>query len=134
MQLIHADLLQENVLVQGAQVFAIDFDDSAYSYPLFDLTAPLVQRLPDPRFGELRDALLRGYGGGGDREALALLFAIRCLTYMGWIMDKMQTPKGKAMSGRIVKRAVGQVRLYLEGRSPILGQRAGHDTCQEPDV
>lgn len=120
-QLIHADLLQENVLVASRQVFAIDFDDSAYSYPLFDLTAPLVQRLPDPRFGELRNALLQGYGGEVDREALALLFAIRCLTYMGWIMDKMDTPEGKAMSERIVRRALAQARAWMEGSSPILG-------------
>ena len=119
LQLIHADLLQENVLVDGDQVYAIDFDDSAVCYPLFDLTAPLVQRLPDSRFVELRDALLRGYGAV-DREALALLFAIRCCTYMGWVQDKMASPEGKAMSDRIRTRAVAQVGLWQTGQSPIL--------------
>ena len=47
-QLIHADPLQENVLVQGRSVALIDFDDCAYGYPLFDLATALVQRLPDP--------------------------------------------------------------------------------------
>ena len=47
-------MLQENVLVHGDQVSLIDFDDCAYSYPLFDLTTPLVQRLPDPNFAEIR--------------------------------------------------------------------------------
>lgn len=117
-QLIHADLLQENVLVDGAQVYAIDFDDSAVSYPLFDLTAPLVQRLPDPKFTALRDALIQGYGDV-DQEALALLFAVRCCTYLGWVQDKMASPEGKAMSDRIRRRALDQVDLWQRGQSPI---------------
>ena len=118
-KLIHADLLQENVLVDGDQVYAIDFDDCAYGYEAFDLTAPLVQRLPDPSFPALRDALLDGYGDV-DRQLLALLFTVRCLTYVGWIRDKMNTPGGKAMSGRIVSRALQQTRAFLDGNSPIL--------------
>ena len=126
-QLIHADLLQENVLVNGPQVFAIDFDDSAYSYPLFDLTAPLVQRLPDPRFAVFREALLGGYPGPVDREALALVFAIRCLTYLGWIMDKMDNPGGQAASKRILGRALAQIEAWTAGRSPILQNRGAPD-------
>ncbi len=117
-QLIHADPLQENVLVEGDQVALIDFDDCAYGYPLFDLATALVQRLPDPRFPDLRDALIEGYGGC-DRRALALLFLVRCLTYLGWIKDKMTTPQGQAMSQRILTRAVGQARAYEKGQSPI---------------
>ena len=117
-QLIHADPLQENVLVEGARVALIDFDDCAYGYRAFDVATSLVQRLPDPRFVALRDALLDGYGPI-DQQVLALLFVVRCLTYMGWIQDKMDTPRGKAMSGRIVRRAVQQTRAFLGGKSPI---------------
>ena len=118
-RLIHADMLKENVLVNGAEVALIDFDDCAYSYPLFDLTAPLVQRLPDPHFADTREALLAGYGPV-DRQALALLFAVRCCTYLGWVRDKRSTAEGKAMSERIRVRAIKQARLWLDGRSPIL--------------
>ncbi len=117
-QLIHADPLQENVLVEGTQVALIDFDDCAYSYLLFDLATALVQRLPDPRFADLRDALIEGYGGC-DRQTLALLFVVRCLTYVGWIQDKMTTPLGRAMSQRILARALTQAKAYAEGQSPI---------------
>lgn len=118
-QLIHADPLQENVLVNGDQVALIDFDDCAYGYRAFDLATPLVQRLPDAQFQDLRDALLAGYGST-DRQVLALLFTVRCLTYVGWIKDKMDTPAGRAMSGRIVRRALQQTRAYMDGNSPIL--------------
>lgn len=118
-RLIHADALQENVLVSGPNVALIDFDDCAYGYPAFDLVTPLVQRLPNANFAYLRDALLDGYGPI-DRDVLALMLPIRCLTYMGWIQDKMDTAEGKAMSGRIVRRAVAQVRAYRNGRSPVL--------------
>ena len=117
-RLIHADLLQENVLVDRDQVWAIDFDDCAYGYEAFDLVTPLVQRLPDPRFIDLRDALLEGYGVH-DREDLALFFAIRCLTYVGWIADKLESSEALAMSGRIIARAEAQTRAYLDGKSPI---------------
>lgn len=118
-QLIHADLLQENVLVKGTQISLIDFDDCAYGYRAFDLVTPLVQRLINPEFADLRDALLTGYGPA-DREDLALFLVVRCLTYVGWICDKMDTPEGQAMSGRILTRALKQTRAYLSGHSPML--------------
>ena len=56
-QLIHADLLQENILVDGSQVFIIDFDDCVYGYLAFDMATPLVQRVSDSNFRDLRDAM-----------------------------------------------------------------------------
>ena len=118
-QLIHGDCHLGNLIWDGDEPALIDFDDCAYSYPLFDLTAPLVQRLPDPHFADTREALLAGYGPV-DRQALALLFAVRCCTYLGWVRDKRSTAEGKAMSERIRVRAIKQARLWLDGRSPIL--------------
>ena len=117
-RLIHADMLKENVLIHQGRVSLIDFDDCAYSYPLFDLTAPLVQPLADENFYEKRDALLAGYGAI-DRRALAVLFAIRCCTYLGWVRDKQNTPAGQAMSDRIRVRALSQVHQWMDGNSPI---------------
>ena len=117
-QLIHADPLQENVLVSEGAVALIDFDDCAYGYPLFDLATLLVQRLPDANFADLKAAMIEGYGEV-DRQALALLFALRCLTYVGWVQDKRETAAGRAMSGRIVARAVAQTQAYLDGKSPV---------------
>lgn len=117
-QLIHADPLQENILVEGQKVSLIDFDDCAYGYPLFDLATLFVQRLSDKNFLDLRNAALDGYGGC-NLDVLALLFAIRCATYVGWIQDKMGSTSGKEMSDRILVRAIKQVRSYLEGNSPI---------------
>ena len=113
LQLIHADPLQENVLVQDQGLALIDFDDCAYGFTSFDLVTPLVQRLPNPDYEELRAALLNGYGQSVDPPLLDLMLAIRCLTYVGWVKDKMADAAGQAMSGRIVRRAVSQVEAYL---------------------
>ena len=60
--LIHADVLRENVLVNGRSVSLIDFDDSCFGFRLHDLGTALVQTVEHPEHPQLRDALMAGYG------------------------------------------------------------------------
>ena len=61
-QLIHADVLRENVLVNDRSVYLIDFDDSGFGFPLYDLGTTLSQNLYEPAYPDIRDALMAGYG------------------------------------------------------------------------
>lgn len=59
--LIHGDLHYHNILVDGAAVRAIDFDDCGFGYRLWDFAVMLSEILDWPQYPTLRAALLAGY-------------------------------------------------------------------------
>ncbi|SDX90386.1 phosphotransferase enzyme family protein [Citreimonas salinaria] len=89
--LIHADLVRENVMVDGSRVQLIDFDDSGYGFRLFDLATTLVKFTDAPDYPALRHALVEGYRSqrGIDTTHLDFFVLLRALTYVGWIIDRM---------------------------------------------
>lgn len=87
--LIHADLLQENVLGRAGALSIIDFDDSGIGFRGYDLGTALIQHAGSRRYERLRDALLEGYASrrrppaGIDRWVL-----LRALASCGWIVPR----------------------------------------------
>lgn len=86
--LIHADVLRENVLVNGRSVSLIDFDDSGYGFRLHDLGTALVQTVQHPEHPQLRDALMAGYGTTDSAMVEAFVLA-RTLSSVGWTMPRL---------------------------------------------
>ena len=71
--LIHADLVNENVLVDGPRVHFIDFDDAGFGYRLFDIATTLYKAVDEPDFPDLQAALLSGYATNRAVPDLTLL-------------------------------------------------------------
>lgn len=93
--LIHADLVNENVLVHGPDVHFIDFDDSGFGFRLFDLATTLYKAVDEPDFPVLQNALLAGYATQRalpDLTLLPLFISLRALTYLGWIAARITEP------------------------------------------
>lgn len=88
MGLIHADVLRENVLVNGRSVSLIDFDDSGFGFRLHDLGTALVQTVQHPEHPLLRDALMDGYGTTDTAMVEAFTLA-RTLASVGWTMPRL---------------------------------------------
>lgn len=87
--LIHADVLRENVLVNGRSVSLIDFDDSGFGFRLYDLGTALVQTVYHPEQAGIRAALMAGYGT--EDEAMVEAFTLaRTLASVGWTMPRLQ--------------------------------------------
>ena len=86
--LIHADVLRENVLVNGRSVSLIDFDDSGFGFRLQDLGTALVQTVQHPEHAQLRDALIAGYGTADSAMVEAFVLA-RTLASVGWTMPRL---------------------------------------------
>ena len=86
--LIHADVLRENVLVNGRSVSLIDFDDSGFGYRLHDLGTALLQTVQHPEHPQLRDALMAGYGTSDTALVEAFTLA-RSLASVGWTMPRL---------------------------------------------
>lgn len=116
--LIHADLLSENLMVDGDRIGLLDFDDSAIGYRAFELATFLIRYVERPDFDALRVALLTGYANrrqiGPDELDLALM--LRAITYIGWITLRRLEPGGEARSKRMVARALRQTQSYLNRR------------------
>jgi Ser/Thr protein kinase RdoA (MazF antagonist) len=86
--LIHADVLRENVLVNGNSVSLIDFDDSGFGFRLYDLGTALAQTVYHPAQADIRAALMAGYGTT-DQEMVKSFTLARTLASVGWTMPRL---------------------------------------------
>jgi Ser/Thr protein kinase RdoA (MazF antagonist) len=102
-QMIHADVLRENVLVNGSSLCLIDFDDAGWGFPLYDLGTCLSQNLYEPAYADIRDALMEGYGTT-DRETVEVMTLARTCASVGWTMPRLEPDD--AISPRHIGRAV----------------------------
>ncbi len=96
-QLIHADVLRENVLVNDSSVYLIDFDDSGWGFALYDLGTTLSQNLYEPHYPEIRDALMDG-------EMVETMTLARTCASVGWTMPRL-SPEDP-INARHIARAV----------------------------
>lgn len=114
--LIHADALRENVLIDGAAIKLLDFDDGGFGFRLFDLATTLIGNLNDPAYPAIRAALIEGYHKVRplDAETLDLFLAIRAVTYIGWIVPRMTEDGAQERNTRFIHRARTLCAAYLD--------------------
>lgn len=91
--LIHADVLQENILQSANGLHLIDFDDSGTGYRLYDLGTALIQHVTARDFAEIQAALWQGYATY--RQAplpaasiLPLFTMLRGMASAGWVISR----------------------------------------------
>ncbi len=87
--LIHADVLRENVLVNGRSLSLVDFDDSGFGFRLYDLGTVLSQNLYETAYPDIRDALMDGYGTTDTALVEAFTLARTCAS-VGWTMPRLE--------------------------------------------
>ena len=114
--LIHADLVPDNVLISGGRVQLIDFDDGGFGYRLFDLATVLVKYLERPNYFRLKEALFEAYSRkrSVSLEAFDLVMAMRAVTYVGWIADRLAEDNAAMRNARNLRTAKLAIRKYLE--------------------
>ena len=114
--LIHADLVRENVMLDGPRIRMIDFDDGGFGYRLFDMATTLLKNMAEPNYEDLKASLLDGYRAYRplDTGALDLFMALRATTYIGWIVPRMQEAGSTARNTRFITHARRLCAYYLE--------------------
>jgi Ser/Thr protein kinase RdoA (MazF antagonist) len=116
--LIHADLVPENLLVDGHRVQVIDFDDAGFGWHLFELATSLYFITGDSIYPIARDALIRGYRSERelpDRalERLPLFLAARGTTYLGWVHTRRDSDTARELTPFLAERACAVVEEYF---------------------
>lgn len=113
--LIHADLVRENIMVDGDKVQLIDFDDSGFGYRLLDIATTLLRNRNEPDYHDLQAALIDGYLRVRDIDlaALDLFIALRAMTYVGWISSRMGETGSAERNARFVATARDLAGAYL---------------------
>ncbi|UUV08120.1 phosphotransferase enzyme family protein [Ruegeria sp. YS9] len=114
--LIHADLVRENVMVDGDKLWLIDFDDAGFGFRLFDIATTLLKNLHEPDFNRLRDALLAGYRSERPicTHQLDLFMALRAATYVGWVASRLNEDGSDIRNVRFIETARGLMSQYLQ--------------------
>ena len=89
--LIHADVLRENVLVDGGSVSLIDFDDSGLGFRPYDLGTALLSNLYEPGYEGIRDALISGYAETRpvSSEIVEIFTLARTCASVGWTAPRL---------------------------------------------
>ena len=88
---IHADVLRENILVQGQSLSLIDFDDSGLGFRLYDLGTAMLHNVYEPAYADLRDAMIDGYSTlrPADRATVEMFTLARTCASVGWTMPRL---------------------------------------------
>ncbi|MCP3985444.1 MAG: phosphotransferase, partial [bacterium] len=118
--LIHADLVLENLLVDGSRIRIIDFDDAGEGWHLFDLATVLRLYLGTGHLNLVRDAMVEGDRNrrlldDSDLKHLSLFLMARGLTYLAWMHTRRDTESARLKTPGMVTMACDLAERYLTG-------------------
>ena len=117
---IHSDLHPGNALVNGDTLTAIDFDDVAWGWHMYDLAAALNQCQDLAEFGALQAACLAGYCdvrtvSDEDLAMLPLFLLARDMAEIGWFAARPENATPAQMEA-MKNFVVAQCRKFQGGR------------------
>lgn len=121
--LIHADLIAKNLLwrqevIGTSTVAALDFDDCAFGYYLYDLAPLLLYSKHEPDYPERRNALWSGYTRHTDSidtdfETLEALVAARHIASIRWIAGNLSNPAIRDRAPEIIRGRVDALKRFV---------------------
>ena len=117
--LIHADFIAKNYLFQSDRVCAIDFEDCAFGYFLYDLAPPLLNFSPLPGYADLKAALWEGYTSlrplpDHFHAYLETFVAGRHVASCRWIAGNLDNPQVRERAPRILAHRTQELAGFLK--------------------
>lgn len=128
--LIHADFIAKNYFFADDDVCAIDFEDCAFGYYLYDLAPPLLNFSPLAHYADLKNAIWEGYTAQRPlpdpyRDYLETFVAGRHVASCRWIAGNLDNPHVRDRAPQILENRKHELQDFLktgrlERRSEIL--------------
>lgn len=102
--LIHADLRLANLLVEGAKLSVIDFDDCGFGWWVYDLAAALSFIEADPRLPDIIAGWCGGYARlavlrAEDRGMIPAMVLLRRVLLTAWLASRADSDTAAALGG-----------------------------------
>ncbi|MBA4789452.1 MAG: phosphotransferase [Rhizobiales bacterium] len=116
--LIHADLRLANLLVDGARLSLIDFDDCGFSWFLYDFAAAVSFIEHEPYIPALAEAWAAGYRRiapltDADAALLPLFVTLRRILLTAWLASHKETDTARALGPDYTRGTVDLCEAYL---------------------
>jgi Ser/Thr protein kinase RdoA (MazF antagonist) len=116
--LVHADLRLANLLVDGARLGVIDFDDCGFSWFFYDFAAAVSFMEHEPIVAELQRAWLEGYRqvapvSKADEAMLPVFVMLRRMLLTAWIASHSDTETARQMGTEYTAGTVGMGERFL---------------------
>ncbi len=115
--MIHADFLPQNYLFNTGGVGAIDFDDCAWGYFLYDLATALWWFRPQARFPAVRQSLFEGYAAVRplpDESFVEAFSAARHFASIRWQAGHLHHPQIRERAAETIARRTEDLRRFLK--------------------
>jgi Ser/Thr protein kinase RdoA (MazF antagonist) len=124
--LVHGDMRLANLLMDGHTVKVIDFDDSGFSWLLYDCATTVSFFEHAPEVPELLKAWVRGYRRVGSLSAeeereIETFVMLRRLVLIAWIGSHSETELARSMGVAYTQDTIRLCEQYLSrfgGKSP----------------
>jgi len=115
--IIHADLHDNNVLVDGDELRVIDFDDSGFGFHQYDMAVALHRVKEQDNYAALRDAMIDGYQHVRPCTAsllddLQMFLLVRELALLGWIQARPEIDQARLPG--MIERACSMATEFLD--------------------
>ena len=116
--LIHCDLRLANLLVDGDNIKAMDFDDCGFGWFMYDAATPVSFYEHEPQVPELLEAWKRGYRKAAvlrkvDEDEIPTFVMLRRLLLVAWIGSHSETELAQSMGLPYTEGTVGLCENYL---------------------
>jgi len=119
--LVHADLRLANLLVDGARLRIIDFDDCGFSWFLYDFAAAVSFIEHEAVVGELLRAWVLGYRAVAplsveERAEIPSFVMLRRVLLTAWLASHSEVPLARELGAAYTLGTVKLARDYLGGK------------------
>lgn len=116
--LIHCDLRLANLLIDGASVKVIDFDDCGFSWFMYDAATPVSFYEHEPQVPDLIEAWKAGYRrvidlSPADEAEIPTFVMLRRLLLVAWIGSHSETDLARSMGLPYTEGTTGLCEGYL---------------------
>jgi Ser/Thr protein kinase RdoA (MazF antagonist) len=117
--LAHCDTRLANLLVDGNTVKIIDFDDSGFSWFMYDAATPMSFHEDDPQLEALLDAWKQGYRRAAilrseDEAEIPTFIMLRRLLLVAWIGSHAETPLASSLGASYTQGTTALCETYLQ--------------------